>query len=218
MAIDRQKIIDDQFEGAREPADSWGAPGIEGFNAGTCGDFCTFDPERAKELFQKAGGFKAGKLAIAYNADSDHKGWITATCNSIRDVLGVDCVATPSPDFATFRTKIGEGKMESMFRSGWVNDYPHIENFLTPQYATGASSNDGDYSNPEFDAKLVEAGKATGEESLALYKEAEEMLAADMPTIPMWYYTATIGWSDKVTDVRVSQATGRPDMFSLKQN
>ncbi len=43
------------------------------------------------------------------------------------------------------------------------------------------------------------------------------MLAADMPTIPMWYYTATIGWSDKVTDVRVSQASGRPDLFSMKQ-
>ena len=33
-------------------------------------------------------GSTVGKLAIAYNADSDHKGWVTATCNSIRDVLG----------------------------------------------------------------------------------------------------------------------------------
>jgi oligopeptide transport system substrate-binding protein len=217
LAIDRQKIIDDQFEGAREKADSWGAPGIEGFNAGTCGDLCTFDPDRAKDLFKKAGGFDGGKLSIAYNADSDHKGWVTATCNSIRDVLGVDCVATPVPDFATFRQKIGERKMESMVRSGWIQDYPHIENFLTPQYGTGASSNDSDYSNPAFDAKLVEAAKATGEESLALYKEAEEMLPAGMPSIPMWYYTATIGWSDKVTDVRVSQASGRPDLFSMNQ-
>ena len=63
----------------------------------------------------------------------------------------------------------------------------------------------------------MEAAKASGEESLALYKEAEEMLPAGMPTIPMWYYTATIGWSDKVTDVRVSQASGRPDLFSMKQ-
>ena len=217
MAIDREKIIKDQFEGARVPADSWGAPGIEGFNAGTCGEFCTFNPTEAKALFAKAGGFKGGKLAITYNADSDHKGWVTATCNSIRSTLGVDCVATPVPDFATFRQKIGDRKMETMFRSGWVQDYPHIENFLTPNYGTGAASNDGDYSNPAFDAKLVEAAKASGEESLALYKEAEEMLPADMPGIPLWYYTATIGWSDKVTDVRVSQSSGRPDLFSMKQ-
>ena len=202
MAIDREKIIDDQFEGARVPADSWGAPGIEGFNAGTCGEFCTFNPEKAKALLAKAGGFKGGKFAITSNVDSEHKGWITATCNSIRSVLGVDCVPTFVPDFATFRDQIGQGKMETMTRAGWVNDYPHIENFLTPLYGTGAASNDGEYSNPAFDAKLVEAAKASGEESLALYKEAEEMLPADMPGIPLWYYTATIGWGDKVTDVR----------------
>jgi oligopeptide transport system substrate-binding protein len=102
-------------------------------------------------------------------------------------------------------------------RSGWIQDYPHIENFLTPLYGTGASSNDSAYSNPKFDAKLKEAAKATGDDSLALYKEAEEMLLPDMPAIPMWYYTATIGWSDKVTDVRVSQASGRPDLFAMKQ-
>lgn len=216
MAIDREKIINDQFDGAREPATSWGAPGIEGYNEGICGDVCTFNPDEAKKLFEEAGGFD-GKMSLAYNADSDHKPWTTATCNSIRETLGVDCVATPTPDFATFRQQIGDRKMKGMFRSGWIADYPHIENFLTPLYGTNAASNDGDYSNPAFDAKLKEAAAATGDESLALYKEAEEMLVADMPAVPMWYYTATIGWSDKVDNVRVSQASGRPDLLSMTQ-
>lgn len=216
MAIDREKIIKDQFDGMRQPADSWGAPGIEGFNEGTCGESCVYDPKKAKALLQEAGGFKGGKMAISYNADSDHKPWVTAACNSIRNALGVDCVASPVPDFATFRQKIGDRKMPSMFRAGWIADYPHIENFLTPLYGTGAASNDGDYSNPKFDAKLKEAAAAEGEESLALYKEAEEIVAADMPSIPLWYYTATIGWSDKVTDVHVSQASGRPDLLAMK--
>lgn len=214
MAIDRQKVIDDQFDGAREVATGWGAPGIEGYEPGACGDFCTYDPEKAKALLEEAGGFK-GKMAISYNADSDHKGWVTSTCNSIRNALGVDCVATPVPDFATFRQQIGDRKMPSMFRAGWIQDYPHIENFLTPLYGTGAASNDGDYSNKAFDAKLKEAAAATGEDSLALYREAEEMLAVDIPSIPLWYYTATIGWSDKVENVRVSQASGRPDLLNM---
>lgn len=214
MAIDRQKVIDDQFDGAREIATGWGAPGIEGYEPGACGEFCEYDPEKAKALLEEAGGFD-GKMAISYNADSDHKAWVTATCNSIRNALGVDCVATPVPDFATFRQQIGDRKMPSMFRAGWIADYPHIENFLTPNYGTGASSNDGDYSNKEFDDKLKEAAAAEGEESLALYQEAEKMLAADMPSIPLWYYTATIGWSEKVDNVRVSQASGRPDLLSM---
>ena len=100
MAIDRQKIIDDQFEGAREPADSWGAPGIEGFNAGTCGEFCTFDPEKAKALLAR-GRWLQGRQDLDQppTADSDHKGWITATCNSIRSTRWG---STASP--ASFRT------------------------------------------------------------------------------------------------------------------
>ena len=213
-AIDRQKVIDDQFDGARVPATSWAAPGVEGYNEGVCGDVCEFNPEKAKALFKEAGGFD-GKMSIGYNADSDHKGWTEATCNSIRSVLGVDCVATPSPDFATFRQTIGDRKMKGMFRSGWIADYPHVENFLTPLYGTNAASNDGDYSNPAFDAKLKEAAAAEGDASLALYKEAEAMLAKDLPAVPLWYYTATIGWSKRMDNVRVSQASGRPDILSM---
>ncbi|WP_312720435.1 ABC transporter substrate-binding protein [Mobilicoccus sp.] len=215
MAINRQKVIDDQFDGARQPADGWAAPGVEGFKAGACGEFCTYNPEKAKQLLQEAGGFKGGKLTISYNADSAHKDWVTATCNSIRGALGVDCVATPVTDFATFRDQIGAGKMKGMFRSGWIADYPHIENFLTPVFGKGGASNDNKYDNPEFEKKLTEAGKAQGEASLAAYQEAEQLLAADMPAIPMWYYTAQIGWSEKVENVKVNKSSGRPDLLQV---
>lgn len=214
MAIDRQKIVDDHFDGARELATSWGAPGIEGFNEGTCGKYCEYNAAEAKKLLDEAGGFK-GKMTIGYNADGDHKAWVTATCDSIRTALGVDCTATPVTDFATFRKNIGEQKQKGMFRSGWIADYPHIENFLTPLYSTGGSSNDGKYSNPDFDKALTDAAKLTGEESLAKYKEAEEMLAKDMPSIPLWYYTATVGWSEKVANAKISVASGRVDLLSI---
>ncbi|WP_226344804.1 peptide ABC transporter substrate-binding protein [Agilicoccus flavus] len=213
MSIDRQKIINDQFDGARQPATGWGAPGTQGYAEGLCGEFCTYNPTKAKQLLAEAGGFK-GKLTISYNADAAHKDWVTATCNSIRTALGVDCVAAPVTDFATFRDQIGGGKLKGMFRSGWIADYPHIENFLTPQYSTGGSSNDNKYSNPAFDKKLVEAGTLEGEASLKAYQDAEKMLATGMPSIPMWYYTAQIGWSEKMNNVKVNVASGRPDLLS----
>ncbi|WP_168581223.1 peptide ABC transporter substrate-binding protein [Gephyromycinifex aptenodytis] len=214
MAIDRQKIIDDQFDGARQPADGWVAPGVEGYKAGACGDFCTYNPEKAKQLLDEAGGFK-GKLTISYNADSAHKAWVTATCNSIRTGLGIDCVASPVTDFATFRDQIGAQKMKGMFRSGWIADYPHIENFLTPLFTKNGSSNDNKYNNPAFETALVDAGKAQGDASLKKYQEAEQMLAADMPAIPMWYYTSTIGWSENVENVKVNVSSGRPDLLAV---
>ena len=84
-------------------------------------------------------------------------------------------------------------------------DYPSIENFLAPIYAKGADSNWSKYDNPEFDAKLAEAAAApTTDEANTLYQEAEAMLAADFPTAPMWYPATVVGWSDKVTNVKVN--------------
>jgi len=205
MAIDREAIIKAIFNGTRQPATGFVAPVVDGYKPDVCGELCTFDPAKAKAQLEKAGGFKGGKMTLSYNADAAHKEWTEATCNSIKNALGVDCVATGVVDFSTFRTLIHDDKMKGMFRTGWQMDYPSIENFLTPIYAKGASSNDGHYNNPAFDAKLAEAAAATDPaESNKLYQEAEAMLVQDMASIPLWYGTTTMGWSDKVDNVKIT--------------
>jgi oligopeptide transport system substrate-binding protein len=215
MAIDRDTIIKQIFNNTRKPATGWVSPVVDGYKADQCGEWCKFDPAKAKAKLAEAGGFKGGKITLSYNADASHKGWTEATCNSIKGALGVDCVATPVVDFSTFRTQIGERKMKGMFRTGWQMDYPSIENFLAPIFKTGASSNDGDYSNPAFDKLLVEGAAATDPaEANKKYQEAEALLANDFPAIPMWYSTATMGWSDKVTGVKIT-AFGTIDFASV---
>ncbi|HET6918550.1 MAG TPA: ABC transporter substrate-binding protein, partial [Jiangellaceae bacterium] len=169
LAIDRDLITQNIFQGSRTPATGWVSPVVEGYKPDQCGEWCTYDPERAKELLAEAGGYE-GTLTLSYNADGPNAEWCEAACNSIRNALGVDCVATPVVDFATFRTQITNREMKGLFRTGWQMDYPSIENFLSFLYATGSSSNDGDYSNPDFDAKLAEAAAApTTEEAITLY-------------------------------------------------
>lgn len=215
MAIDRDTIIKQIFNNTRVPATGWVSPVVDGYKADQCGEYCTYDPTKAKALLQEAGGFKGDKITLSYNADAAHKDWTEATCNSIKQALGVDCVATGVVDFATFRTQIAERKMKGMFRTGWQMDYPSIENFLAPIFKTGASSNDGDYSNPEFDKLLTQAAASTDEaEANSLYQQAEALLAQDMPAIPMWYGKTTMGWSDKVTGVKIT-AFGTIDFSSV---
>ncbi|WP_240977715.1 peptide ABC transporter substrate-binding protein [Knoellia koreensis] len=215
MAIDRATIIKQIFNNTRQPATGWVSPVVDGYKANQCGEWCTYDKAKAKAKLDEAGGFKGGKMTLSYNADADHKPWTEATCNSIKGALGVDCVATPVVDFATFRSQIADKKMKGMFRTGWQMDYPSIENFLAPIYKTGASSNDGDYSNPEFDKLLNEAAaESDAAAANAKYQQAEALLANDMPSIPMWYSTATFGWSDKVTGVKIT-AFGTIDFSSL---
>src|SRR6478736_985510 len=189
MAIDRDTIIKQIFNGTKVPATGWVSPVVD--------------------------GYKADKITLSYNADAAHKEWTEATCNSIKQTLGVECQAVGVVDFATFRSQIADRKMKGLFRTGWQMDYPSIENFLAPIYKTGASSNDGDYSNPEFDKDLVDAAAATDAAAAnAKYQEAEALLAKDMASIPMWYGKAQMGWSDKVTGVKIT-AFGTIDIPSI---
>lgn len=215
MAINRDLIIKNVFNNTREPATGWVSPVVDGFEEGACAEFCEYNKERAKKLFDEAGGYD-GTITIAYNGDSSHKDWVDAACVSIKDALEVECLGKATPTFADFRKTITERKQKGMFRAGWQMDYPSIENFLVPLYATGASSNDGDYTNKAFDNKLKDAAAETDPvEVNKIYAEAEQMLAKDMPSIPLWYGKAIGGFSKNVEEAKFT-VFGTYDLASLK--
>ncbi|MFG2696988.1 ABC transporter substrate-binding protein [Kitasatospora sp. NPDC048407] len=202
MAIDRNTITRTVLQGSRAPASAWVAEGVEGYKAGTCGDFCTYNPDKAKQLIQEGGGVPGNSLKITYNADGGHKEWVDAVCNSIRQTTGVNCAGDPKTDFKTARAAITGHQINGMFRTGWVQDYPLNANFLADVYRTGAASNDTGYSSPEFDKLATEADKAASIQDTATgYQQAEAQLATDMPAIPLWYYRTNSGYSNKVQNV-----------------
>lgn len=214
MAIDRDTITKEIFQGTRVPAKSVVAPVVDGYNPDACGELCTYNPTKAKELYTKAGGYK-GTLTLTVNQDGGHKGWADAVCNGWNKDLGVTCQVVLTPDFKTLRKQIKGGEITGFHRSGWQMDYPHIENFLTPLYATGASSNDGKYANPKFDAKLKEADAATDAATAnKLYQEAEKMVIEDMAVIPKWSSATPYGWSENVTNVKFTPF-GTVDLSSV---
>ncbi|MFD7640105.1 ABC transporter substrate-binding protein [Kitasatospora sp. NPDC059795] len=202
MAIDRNTITKTVLQGSRAPASAWVAEGVEGYKAGTCGDFCTYNVDKAKQLIQEGGGVPGNSLKITYNADGGHKEWVDAVCNSIRQATGVNCAGDPKTDFKTARAAITGHQINGMFRTGWVQDYPLNANFLADVYRTGAASNDTGYSSPEFDKLASEADQAASIQDTATgYQQAEAQLANDMPAIPLWYYRTNSGFSTKVQNV-----------------
>ncbi|WP_395294523.1 ABC transporter substrate-binding protein [Kitasatospora hibisci] len=202
MAIDRDTITKTVLQGSRAPASAWVADGVEGYKSGQCGDFCTFNPDKAKQLIAQGGGVPNNKLTITYNADGGHKEWVDAVCNSIRQSTGVECVGDPKPDFKTARAAITGHQIDGMFRTGWVQDYPLNANFLADVYRTGAASNDFGYSNPEFDQLSTQADQADSiQGSVTGYQQAEAVLGSGMPAIPLWYYRTNSGYSTNVQNV-----------------
>ncbi|MEV4562046.1 ABC transporter substrate-binding protein [Kitasatospora sp. NPDC049285] len=202
MAIDRNTITKTVLQGSRAPASAWVAEGVEGYKAGTCGDFCNYNPDMAKQLIQQGGGVPGNSVKITYNADGGHKEWVDAVCNSIRQATGVNCVGDPKTDFKTARAAITGHQIDGMFRTGWVQDYPLNANFLADVYRTGAASNDTGYSSPEFDKLATQADQAPSIQDTATgYQQAEAQLAIDFPAVPLWYYRTNSGFSTKVQNV-----------------
>ncbi|MFF8193947.1 ABC transporter substrate-binding protein [Streptomyces bobili] len=210
-AIDREQITETIFQKTRTPATDWTSPvlGEEGgFKEGLCGDACDYDPAEAKKLIQEGGGLPGGQVKITYNADTgSHKQWVDAVCNSINNALGNDkaCVGNPVGTFADFRGQITDRKMSGPFRAGWQMDYPLIQNFLQPLYYTNASSNDGKWSNKEFD-DLVDKANAESDTAKAVetFQQAEEVLRDNMGAIPLWYQNGSAGYSDRLSNVKLN--------------
>ncbi|MET8406966.1 ABC transporter substrate-binding protein [Streptomyces sp. NPDC005195] len=212
MAIDRAQITNTIFQKTRTPATDWTSPVLGkdgGFQDGLCGGSCTYNPTEAKKLIQEGGGLPGGQLKISYNADTgSHKEWVDAVCHSVNNAMGDDkaCVGNPIGTFADFRNQITQHKMSGPFRAGWQMDYPLIQNFLQPLYYTNASSNDGKWSNKDFD-KLVDRANAETDraKAVSLFQQAEGVVRDNMAAIPLWYQNGSAGYSDRVSNVALNQ-------------
>jgi peptide/nickel transport system substrate-binding protein/oligopeptide transport system substrate-binding protein len=206
MAIDRDEIIKTIFLDSQRSLRSFTSPVVPGYRENSCGEACTFDPKKAKALFDANGGAAAvgGKIVITYNFDGGHKPWVDATCNQLKRNLGVDCIASPEPKFAELLNKVERKVPVGLFRMGWIMDYPAMENYLGPLYATNGSSNYYGYTNKEFDTLLAAGDKATTpEEATRLYQQAEDLLARDLPMIPLRYGINNFGHSRRVKNVHM---------------
>ena len=208
MSIDRQAIADKIFLGARTPADDYISPIIDGYRKGACGESCTLNPAKAKELYKQSGGLPGGKLEIGYNADGGHKEWVEAVANQIQQNLGIKVTAKPFEQFQSILNDLDAKKYQGAFRMGWSMDYPDMEDYLRPIFSKDAIANGSNYSgyvNEDFEKLLVEGDTApTHEEAVKKYQAADDALLKDLPYIPVYFYTMNAGFSDKIKSMKVA--------------
>ena len=207
-AINREEITSTIFDSTRTPATDFTSPVIPGHSDDLKGEeVLEYNPDEAKRLWEEAEKISpfSGTLKISYNADGGHQAWVDAVANSIKNTLGIDVEGNAYPDFKSLRDDVSNQKIEGAFRTGWQADYPSLGNFLSPLYGTGGGSNDGKYSNPEFDELLKKAAGASGvDQANAIYNQAQEILLQDLPAIPLWYANVNGGSSENVDNVEFS--------------
>lgn len=210
MSINREEITDKIFVGTRTPATDFVAPPINGWTDDLTGDeVLSYNPDEAKKLWAQADAISPwdGTFQISYNADSSHKDWVDAVSNSIKNTLGIDASGAPVATFDEFRESITTRQIQTAFRTGWQADYPSIDNYLVPLYASwsadGAGSNDGDYKSDDFDSLVRQAASASSVDAgVDLYHQAEEVLLKDLPAIPLWNSNVSAASSLAVSNVK----------------
>lgn len=75
-----------------------------------------------------------------------------------------------------------------LVRYGWIADYDDAATYLN-NFRTGDSQNSSKYSNPAYDEIIAKASQAGSvEERAKYYQQAEDILAKDVPTIPIYHY------------------------------
>jgi oligopeptide transport system substrate-binding protein len=188
LALDKDRIISLIFRNLVRRADGILPPGMPGYNEELVG--LDYDVEEARELIKQSKYGDVSNLPPIVITTGGYGGLVSpvleAAITQWRDNLGVEVtVRMLEPDWYVYH--LMEEKDE-MFDMGWIADYPHPADFLEVLFRTGAENNYGEYSNPALDAVLEQAGiEADEAQSLALYRQAEQMLVDDAAILPLYF-------------------------------
>jgi ABC-type oligopeptide transport system substrate-binding subunit len=185
-AVDRETLIATAFAGIGTPAHSLVPPGMPGHQDT---EYYPLDPEGAGADFDQAMsdlGIDPATLAleVGFNTDSDHEDKVAFLQEQWRQAFGID-VTPVGLEWGAYLERLNTDPFD-IFRLGWGADYPHPNNFLTDLVSCSSSNNNMQYCNEEVDALLQEAATvATLDEQVPLYNEAQELVMADAPVIPL---------------------------------
>ncbi|BCN32576.1 peptide ABC transporter substrate-binding protein [Anaeromicropila herbilytica] len=207
LALDRQYLVDNVAKGGQQPADTFVATGLADADANKqFHDTATpwYDLkdykgniEKAKKLLAES-GYPNGKgfPSIELSTNPGHEAIMEAVQNMWTENLGLNVTIT-SEDWNVFVETRKSGNYQ-IARHGWLADYNDPISFLD-MWVTGGGNNDAKWSNKDYDAliKTVKTSTDRNERYTAMHK-AEDILAKEMPIIPIYYYTDLYLKSDKL--------------------
>lgn len=194
MAINRQNIVDTLYEGARVPANGVFPPIIDS-DEGNAWEFCKFDRDAAKKLIDD-NNLAGTTITLSYNSGGGHED-LMSTIQADWEAIGLK-VKQSSQEWAAYLDTMSAGDFQ-VARMGWINDYPTLDNSLYPNFFSTAENNYSKYNNPEVDKGLLEARQIVDEdERRAAYRKINQLVAKDLPVIPIVFYAHNYVFSDKV--------------------
>ncbi|MEX2328985.1 MAG: ABC transporter substrate-binding protein [Nitriliruptoraceae bacterium] len=205
LAIDRQRIVDEVFGGLLQPATSVIPPVLDAHRQTACGD-CVHDPRLARELLEIAGGWE-GPMTVHLNAGSGHERWVRAVTDQWREVLGIEEFIFDTRGMTPYLELLESGDADGPFRLGWALSYPSPEYVLSELFTTSGSGNFFGLTDASVDEVIRQAAAASPGEAIERFQDAEDVVLAHMPLIPLWYGVSTSVHTERVEEVHVDAST-----------
>lgn len=188
-ALDRSVVTDKVLQGGQIQAFTFTPGATAGFEVPAVAFGQMTQDERnaqAKELMAEAGYGPDNPLSVEvlYNTSEGHKKVAIAVQQMWKETLGVEATLA-NQEWKTFLNTRG-GQNFDIARGGWCGDYNEASTFLDLM-TTKSGYNDGKFSNAEVDELMTSARTMTN--ATANYTRVEEIMANEMPVIPVYHYT-----------------------------
>ena len=216
MAIDREVLVDKVTGRGEEPAYSWVPPGVGNYEPRRFSYADLGQNERdaaARRLYREAGYNEENpaQIELRYNTSDTQQRFALAVQSMWREVLGVETTLI-NEEFQVLLANMRAAEVTQVFRSSWIGDYNDAHTFLSILQG-GNPSNMPRYASDEYDDLMRRAAKQVEPKLRRVFlEEAERVLLADHPVIPLYFYVSkhlvspeVQGWEDNVLDYHYSQ-------------
>jgi oligopeptide transport system substrate-binding protein len=220
MVIDRQRLVDAVTGMGEAPAFSFVPPQTLNYSPAQPGYAAWPMPQRiaaARELLRAAGLSNAAlHLELRYNSGELHNRLAVAVAAMWKQSLGIE-TDLHAEEFKVLLQDLERGDVVQISRGSWLADYDDAYSFLQV-LQSGFGINTPHYSNPQYDALLAAAAaEPDPQQRRALLEQAEAIMLADQPLIPLYFYVAkhlvnqhVRGWQDNPMNVVYAKALSKP--------
>lgn len=196
MAVDREILTGKVTRFGERPAYAFVPPGVStGIDTYVPQDpdWASWPREKqiaeARRLYAEAGYSKANPLTVElrYNTSENHKKIAIAVAAMWKQVLGAQ-TRLINEEWKVFLSNRKQKQVTQVFRAGWISDYNDPMSFLELLHSQHGI-NDSAYSNPQYDTLLAQiAAEPDAEKRTRLMQQAERLMLADQPVMPLFSY------------------------------
>jgi len=188
-ALDRSVVTDKILQGGQIQAFTFTPGATAGFEVPEVafGQMSQDQRNVNAKLLMAAAGYGPDnplKFEYMYNTSEGHKKIAIGAQQMWKETLGAEATLA-NQEWKTFLKTRG-GQNFDMARGGWCGDYNEASTFLDLM-TTPSGYNDGKFSNAEVDELMTSA--RTMSDATANYTRVEEIMANEMPIIPVYHYT-----------------------------